>query len=71
MNQNQRIDTALGNEPGRDNRLAKRSGGRQNARVIREQRLGGRLLIGPQCAMKSNFQRRAKAALIAKNRLDF
>ena len=70
MNQNQSIDAAPGNEPGRNHCFAKSRGRRQNARVMPEQRFSGSLLIGPQCAMKSNLQRHAVEAFIAENRLN-
>ena len=67
VDQNQRVDAALGNEPGRNHRLAKCRGCCQNTRVLREQRLSRCLLIGPQRAMKSHSQRHANVSLITEN----
>ena len=50
MDEHQRVDAALRDQPGRDDGLAERGGRRQHAGVVREQRIGRRLLLRAQSA---------------------
>ena len=58
MHEHQRIDAALGDEPGRDDCLAERRRGGQHAGVVRQHRLCRELLLWPELALKG---RRAAA----------
>ena len=71
MDQNQRVDAPLSNEPGGNHSLAKSRCGGQHARLMLEQRQGGRFLLRPQRAAKRNVQRTAAITFIALDRLDF
>ena len=70
MNENQRVDGALGNQPGGKNSFAEGSRGGQNTSVVREHRFGSSLLFGPQCAAEGNLQRNARATFIANHHFD-
>src|SRR5260370_34162232 len=70
MIQSQRVDAALGNDPGRHDASAKSRARGQNASLMPQQCLGCHLLIGPQCAAKRNVLRNATEAFVADDRLD-
>ena len=65
MDQHQRIDPALGDEPGGDYRLAERRRGGQHAGLVRQHRVRRRLLFGSERAVKADLQGPARVALVA------
>jgi len=47
VDEHQRVDRALGDQPGADDRLAEGRGGREHSCLVRQQGAGGRPLFGP------------------------
>ena len=70
MHEDQRIDAALGNQPGGDHRLAEGGRGRQDARLMPQHLPGGGGLLRPQFALKLHVQGDARASLVAHDGLD-
>ena len=62
VNENQRVDAALRDEPGGDDRLAKGSGCGQHAGVVGSIAVGRDFLFGAQFAVKVDLQRRARSS---------
>ena len=65
MHENQCIDTALRDEPRRDDSLAEGGGRGQYPCVMGKHGIGRRFLSGPQFAMEREFQRLSSATFIA------
>ena len=59
MDQNQRVDTALCDQPGRDHRLAEGCRSAENSITVRQQSVHRGLLVGAQRAGKGDVQRAA------------
>ena len=54
MHEHERVDAALGDEPGGDDGLAERGRGGQHAGLVRQHRVCRRLLLGPELALKAS-----------------
>ena len=70
MHEDQRIDAALGDQPGGNDRLAEGGRGRQNARFMPQHLLGDGRLLRPQFALKLHVQSDARVSLVARDGLD-
>ena len=68
MDEDKRADPAVGDQPRGDDRLAERGGGRQDAGVVGDQRVRGRLLVASQFAAERDVERLASAAFVARQR---
>ena len=64
MHEHERVDAALGDQPGGDHRLAERRRGGQHAGLVRQHRVCRGLLLGPELAVKG--RRRAVARRSAR-----
>ncbi len=71
MNQNERMDGALGDEPGGNHRFSERRGRRQHARLVSQQRLGGDLLFRSQFASKGHIQGFPRKSFIPDTTINF
>lgn len=66
MDEHDRTDAALRDQPRADNRLAKRRGRRQHAGVVGEECVRRDLLVTPQFSLKGQIERAAGLAFVAK-----
>ena len=64
MHEHQRIDAALGDQPGRDDGLAERRRGGQDTSVVLQHRLGRELLLCSKLALKGGLQRLPAETLV-------
>src|SRR6266498_4612576 len=55
MHEDQRVDAALGDQPGSDDCLAERCRGGQDTSFVLEHRLGCELLLRPKLALKGRL----------------
>ena len=60
MDEHERVDAALCDEPGGDHGLAERRRGGQHAGLVRQHRVGRGLLLRPQLAVKRHVQTAAR-----------
>ena len=68
MHEHQRIDAALGDQPGSDDCLAERRRGGQDTSVVLQHRLGRELLLWSQLALKGGLQRLPAETLVTDDR---
>ena len=57
MNEHQRVDAALCDQPGGDHRFAKGRRGGQHTGLMLQHRVGRELLLGSQLAVERHLQR--------------
>ena len=70
MDENQRIDAALGDQPCGDDGFSEGGRGGEHAGVVGQHGLGGDLLLGLQLAVETHIQRPARIALVSQNGVD-
>src|SRR5438128_1602050 len=70
MNQHERVDAALSDEPRGDDSLAKCGGRCQDASLVAQDGLSCGLLFLPQLAVKLHIQRTTVAAFVANDHAD-
>ena len=70
MDEHQRVDAALGNQPRGNDRLSKRCGRGKHAGVVGQHLACGRLLLRSQLPLKRHIQRLAGEAFVANVDLD-
>ena len=70
MDQHERVDAALSDEPRGDDGLAKCGGGRQDASLVAQHGVSCGLLFLPQLAVKLHIQRTAVVAFVANDHAD-
>ena len=68
MHEHQRIHAALGDQPGRDDGLAERRRGGQDAGVVLQHRLGRERLLCSELALKGGVQRVSAETLVPDDR---
>ena len=67
MDQHERVDAALGDEPRGDDGLAKRGGGCQDASLVAQHGVRCGLLLLPKLALKLHLQTTAVVAFVAND----
>ncbi len=68
MHEHQRIDAALGDQPGSDDCLAERRRGGQDASFVLQHRLGRKLLLCSELGLKGGLQRVSAETLVTDDR---
>jgi hypothetical protein len=68
MHEHQRIDAALGDQPGSDDCLAERRRGGQDTSVVLQHRLGREFLLCSELALKGGLQRVSAETLVTDDR---
>src|SRR5258706_67580 len=68
MNEHQRIDAALCDKPGGNNRLAEGGRRRQHTDLMFQHRVGGQLLLRSQLALKGHLQWLSAVAFVVLRR---
>ncbi len=68
MHEHQRIDAALGDQPGSDDCLAERRRGGQDTSLVLQHRLGRELLLCSELALKGGLQRLSAETLVTDDR---
>src|ERR1700687_4647143 len=68
MHEHQRIDAALGDQPGSDDCLPERRRGGQDTSVVLQHRLGRKLLLCSELALKGGMQRVSAETLVTDHR---
>ena len=68
MHEHQRIDAALGDQPGSDDCLAERRRGGQDTSFVLQHRLGRELLLCSKLALKGGLQRLSAETLVTDDR---
>ena len=66
VNQDESVPGARGDDRGRNHRLAESGRGREDARLVRQQRGGGGVLSGHQLAQEGGLDGAARIALVAQ-----
>lgn len=68
MDEHERADAALRDQPRTHDRLAEPGGGRQHARVVGDDRVGRGLLIAPQVSQEGQIEGLAGLAFVSDGR---
>ena len=71
MNENEGVDSALCDEPGRENSFSESSGGGEDSGFVGEHRFPGGFLLGVEGALESGFNGLAGVALVVDLGFDF